>query len=176
MCTATAPRIQRSFRLIDDNIVSVKFGDRTTRYVLAIGVAADWEGNPETVVALRSGREMLHVTVARDASAMCHCPRHFNEGECWHAQLAVAILKHLEAGKPEEPAPAPEAPTLPTLEVADADGKPICRIESENGIWKSHTILANLIRSKPFLIANPEQREALEASSIPDTRILFTAV
>lgn len=160
--------VRRSFRLIDPSTVAVKIGNRTTRYILAVGVAADCEGNPETVVSLRAGRERFHVTLARDGSAMCHCHNHFDAGHCWHADLAAAIVERLGSGKPEEP-------KAPTLEVVDAGGSPLCSIISESGLCRSHHKLAELIQRKPWLLANREQVEAL-AASIAGTRIEVRAL
>ena len=151
----------RSFRLIDPSTVVVTVAGRKTRYTLAIGTGSDCDGNPETIIALRSGREMFHVTLARDGSAMCHCRGHFDAGQCWHAELAAAIVKQLEAGK--------------VLTVEAPDGMPLCRITSESGLCRSHRKLAELIRSKPFLLSNPEQVEALQ-ESIAGTRLDVFAV
>jgi hypothetical protein len=149
---------RRSFRLINSSAVVVN--GRKTQYALGVGMAADNEGNPETIVALRNGRDMFHVTVARDGSAMCHCNQHFEANGCWHADLAVAIIGRL-------------ADTV--LEVRGADGQPLCRIESESGLMGSHRRLANLIRSKPHLLANAEQVEALQ-ENIAGTRIHVLAL
>jgi hypothetical protein len=147
---------RRSFRFLDESAVAVTINGRTVRYTLNVRTCYDCNDNPEWVLALRCGRDVIHVRMARDGSAMCLCNEHFHANHCWHVDLAAALVRRLDENH--------------RLLVADESGKPIAEIVSPSGLSRSHRKLAECLKAQPFLLRDARQIEAMQ-DSIADTRI-----